>query len=131
MRLSEAIRLGAMMKPQSAQAYYNHETGGTCALGAALDAIGVLDIGTEYISYYANTRALIAMWPWVFEGRTGFRPFENGLRPFEKITAMNDVLGRTREQIADWAEEQEKAHDKQLAAVAVSGGEVELAAAGV
>jgi hypothetical protein len=38
MRLSDAIRLGAMMKPQAFKGLFRD--GGSCALGAALDAIG-------------------------------------------------------------------------------------------
>src|SRR5678816_2083525 len=41
MRLSEAMRLGAMLKPQGFDGY-NHD-GATCAMGAAFDALGVLE----------------------------------------------------------------------------------------
>ena len=40
MRLSEAIRLGAMMKPQAFGVLID-DNGGTCALGAAYDAVGI------------------------------------------------------------------------------------------
>src|SRR5215471_8024509 len=40
MRLSEAIRLGAMMKPQACGVWID-DNGGTCALGAAYDAFGI------------------------------------------------------------------------------------------
>lgn len=40
MRLSEAIRLGATMKPQSFGGG-PHRNGGSCAIGAATDAIGL------------------------------------------------------------------------------------------
>ena len=40
MRLSEAIRLGAMMKPQAFGVLID-DNGGTCALGAAYDAFGI------------------------------------------------------------------------------------------
>ena len=43
MRLSEAIRLGAMSRPQAFGIFFSKDTGGTCALGAALEAIGGLD----------------------------------------------------------------------------------------
>lgn len=38
MRLSEAIRLGAMLKPQGFGSYFRH--GATCAMGAAIEAVG-------------------------------------------------------------------------------------------
>jgi hypothetical protein len=41
MRLSEAIRLGAMMKPQAFGVLVDDDNGGTCALGAAYDAVGI------------------------------------------------------------------------------------------
>jgi len=41
MRLSDAIRLGAMLKPQAYGGF--HFEGRTCAMGAALDACGRLD----------------------------------------------------------------------------------------
>lgn len=41
MQLSEAIRLGAMLKPQIRCGFFDGQ--GTCAVGAAADAIGRLD----------------------------------------------------------------------------------------
>lgn len=39
MRFSEAIRLGAMLRPKARHAFYRH--GRSCALGAALEAMGI------------------------------------------------------------------------------------------
>jgi hypothetical protein len=39
LRLSEAIRLGAMLKPQGF-GWFNTDDGGTCAMGAAMQAAG-------------------------------------------------------------------------------------------
>ncbi len=40
MRLSEAIRIGSMLRPQAYKHYFDRE-GGSCAIGAALEAIGI------------------------------------------------------------------------------------------
>lgn len=40
MRLSEAIRLGSLLKPQNLDGYFRNE-GQSCALGSAADALGV------------------------------------------------------------------------------------------
>src|SRR5688572_4034977 len=103
MKLSEAIRVGAKMKPQG---FGGTNIGGrSCALGAALDAIGVdtkdgwfpvydawpiAGAWVEYpgkCSYYARRRTLVGSACWL----------------------LNDVDKWTREQIADWVEALENA----------------------
>lgn len=59
MRLSEAIRLGATMKPQGK--YYFFRDGATCAQGAALDAVGLLHEEDSLACHYEMAR----LWPWV------------------------------------------------------------------
>lgn len=56
MKLSEAILLGAMMKPQAVRALFNHD--GACALGGALLAVGAT--GEPALGSVRNR------WPWVF-----------------------------------------------------------------
>jgi hypothetical protein len=81
MRLSEAIRLGALWGPQIRGAYVS-EQGGSCALGAAIQA---LSLKPEF--GYAELR----------------RVFPGLRQPLvEAIVQRNDFLGWTREQIADW-----------------------------
>ena len=81
MLLSEAIRLGGMLGPQI-RGYYVAENGASCALGAAIRALGL-----KPQSGYAE---LCRVFP--------------GLRQslVEGIVHRNDFLGWTREQIADW-----------------------------
>jgi hypothetical protein len=91
MRLSEAMRLGAMLKPQGFRALIGLR-GRTCALGAALDAIGCLDLGT-----------IPPMWYWAVEC-IGFCPACR--RPHRRdvvalIAHLNDRHHWTRERIAE------------------------------
>ncbi len=55
MRLSEAIRLGGMIAPKAECRFYDPGTGGMCAFGAALEAIGELDKKGE-IYPFSKTR---------------------------------------------------------------------------
>lgn len=113
MKLSEAIRLGAMMKPQAfgklrrVVYFYKGQPRQeirTCALGAALDACGLLtvedpqsvpfgdlferhpEITTTLMQYCRN--------PMIESDRTG--------SVHEVIVYLNDNCRWTREQIADW-----------------------------
>lgn len=104
MRLSEAIRLGSMLKPQSIDGYqrriplalFGYVAGyrvvGTCALGAALDAVGALRPRPQQCD-----AELAHRWPWLFHTT-------NGTSAWSQITSRNDEHGWTREQIADWVE---------------------------
>lgn len=60
MKLSEAIKLGAMNGPQAFDAYTDGV--GTCALGAALKAVGCapVDAGTIEAGEHRH-------WPWIAE----------------------------------------------------------------
>lgn len=98
MRLSEAIRLGAMNKPQVFGALIRD--GGTCALGAAYDAVGLLIgenadvpcLGAEMFPLL-NTASDCPDCYFVRNEFTGF-----------VITHLNDLHQWTRERIADWVE---------------------------
>lgn len=90
MMLSEAIRLGAMMHPQGK--YALARDGRTCALGAALAAIGKLPDGELigevdlFLAYQTNVVGILGI--------------QAGL--VSAIIMRNDVSDQTREQIADW-----------------------------
>jgi hypothetical protein len=81
LRLSECIRIGAKMKPQGFESY--DFQGRTCAIGAAMDAIG------------GNLSVLLDM-----VGRSAFWHMH------DQIVWKNDYERWTREQIADWLESQ-------------------------
>ena len=96
-KLSEAIRLGAMLKPQAFGDYW--ADGGSCAIGAACDAAGVMLADIHY--FESGFEAL-------------FRQAcpACGVTPDDKHTChagfcntvvhLNDTHRWTREQIADW-----------------------------
>ena len=78
LKLSEAIRIGSRIRPQCFGEYYL--LGGSCALGAAKEALGVAND--------AELRRMLGL-PYDF--------------PLQHIIHRNDN-GQTREQIADWLE---------------------------
>lgn len=103
MKLSEAIRLGAMLRPQAFGAWFSAD--GTCAMGAAMDAVGLTE------SDYHRTWSV---WPNTLEIRT--RCPESRVEhctcgPSLSIVmqCLNDIHRWPREAIADWVEIQEKA----------------------
>jgi len=114
LRLSEAIRLGAMLKPQGSGAdsiRYRHVTA-TCALGAACEAVGA-----EYREAGADLYgAVSARWPWVtraLEALPNGDPwpmYYTHRSVADAIYTLNDH-GWTREQIADWVETLEAQHE--------------------
>lgn len=105
MKLSEAIRLGAMIRPQSHYAMFCD--GRSCAQGAAAEALGVQYADT----CEAATLAAIAVenaYSWGLSpvplpcGCEGKRTL---LGSFGAIAHLNDISGNhqwTRERIADW-----------------------------
>ena len=90
MKLSEAIRLGAMLDPQVRGAFFTAE--GTCALGAAAAAL------------HGDAESLIQAFPVLSTSSTcpacdrfWFRDSVSGL-----IMHLNDYHGWSRTRIADW-----------------------------
>lgn len=105
MKLSEAIRLGAMLKPQ-AHGRIDAVTS-SCALGAAADALGMKPTIKRYV--------------WLS------RQYQFLLEPahcsrchalfvdcvMDMIYHLNDSHGWTRERIADWVETLEAAQERE------------------
>lgn len=114
MRLSEAIRLGAMLKPQGF-GVLRDASGATCALGAALDAIGH---GENYTAAYIEFPICRASLIHPVRGGASIGMYV--------LMTLNDDHRWTREQIADWVqtiEERETERTEQATsehAVAVS-----------
>jgi len=101
MRLSVAIRLGSMMKAQITHRYRS-ETG-TCAYGAALEAVGTASTNFNY-------KEVVRLWPYV--AAFAEDPLMAGkLFAYGDVLWRNDDLKWTRETIADWVEEREKGLD--------------------
>ena len=93
MKLSEAIRKGCEMVPRQCKGWGLDKDNEleSCALGAA-----------HYVMYQdkdaVNTRALMR------DIRESFPGISEHV--FTTVTGMNDTDGKTREEIADWLEEQ-------------------------
>lgn len=110
MTLSEAIRLGAMNHPHG-RFEFQQSNGATCALGAACDAVGVLDRLLSALQsreslresdLILNTAFPILMrrvtWPCgVLEGNPACTNPVGYI-----ITTLNDTYLWTRQQIAEW-----------------------------
>ena len=91
MKLSEAIRAGAKLRPQ---AFFMMFDGvGSCALGAAYEAV----TGKVLDDFFVVSWSLLGLSPGVLDHNL-----------WKAITEMNDKKRMTREEIADWVEEQER-----------------------
>jgi hypothetical protein len=99
MRVSDAMRLGASLRPQTFNQLFDGH--GTCALGAALDAIGCLFGTTPLIRKHACWNDVLL--------RPAACPCPGcdltELYVRSVITHLNDQHRWTREQIADWVAE--------------------------
>jgi hypothetical protein len=115
MKLSEAIRLGAMLKPQ---AYTSRAQDGACALRAAADAAGIKDrdgVLGAVLNYSELRRRFPVLDMLVEASNTGcIHPL------YREIYYRNDISRNTREQIADYVESIERAHEPQAEPVAVA-----------
>lgn len=106
MKLSEAMSLGATLKPQSFGEWGDDKS--TCALGAALDAIGQL---SKYEA--VSEKRAKQIWPWLRVDISGvYQPacaecgykFHNIL---DLVMHWNDKHKHARERIAKWLEKLE------------------------
>ena len=94
LKLSEAIRIGAKLRPQSFGSFFDGEA--TCAIGAAFEA------RSGYPSRDPNKIVVV-----VPEALSLYRGIHVGLSDIGlKIVQRNDYLDATREEIADWLEAQ-------------------------
>lgn len=108
MRLSEAMRLGAMMKPQCTGRLFTTD-GRSCALGAAAEAMG---IAPTYTNHVGDRIPVIEEGRWPVEwqallSKTVTHPSvcpSAGMSADYIIQCLNDGRHWTREQIADWVE---------------------------
>ena len=113
MKLSEAIRLGAMLRPQGHGGLRKSQGGvlATCALGAACDAVGIaIDASGSNMEAYA---ALRARWPILRE--PVMHPEDGNMERMLEITyLLNDISKWSRERIADWVETVEPVCDAMM-----------------
>lgn len=96
-KLSQAIREGATLRPQAFDSFFDGDC--SCALGAAAEAVGANDEMTPR----QILRLLENHWP-------GLLVVEGDVRVqtklYCKITRLNDIEKRTREEIADILEKE-------------------------
>lgn len=103
MKFSEAIRLGAKLGPQVYGMLWDKATQGSCALGAARAAIGFMPWPDEW-RWVVDTTI-----PYWLSDHWAYQTVET------VIVHLNDRCHWTREQIADWVEKWEEAHEQELA----------------
>lgn len=119
MRLSEAIRLGSMLRPtQAFYTLFSVKNGSTCALGAAAEAVGLIDTAQEN-SYLPGKRAPAEWKP--ISRATATCPacdFDDDVEGC--IIHINNEHRWTRERIADWVELQEQRIESTPSADAVA-----------
>lgn len=102
MRLSEAIRLGAMLKPQAFDSWgSDHDS---CAIGAAHDAIGIKRTAARSTTPWFDLYNTTVLCP------AGCNRRQRVL--INAVTHLNDEHRWTREQIADWVEGIERAQSQ-------------------
>jgi len=113
MRLSDAIRLGAMLRPQGFERLFHQ--GHSCAIGAAFEA-GNVPAGTrdiELASFFDDVplgcRLRCPQCAISFTLELG-KPSAVNLAI--GITHLNDIHRWPRERIADWVETLERADDR-------------------
>lgn len=113
MKLSEAIQLGSMLKPQTFGAWGDDD--GTCAMGAALDALGQL----KKTEGPRETR-IKRIWPWLKWAFTRKHcPFCGKWKTFATVCSLiihlNDEDHVPREQIGKLISEIETRAERQIA----------------
>jgi hypothetical protein len=102
MKLSDAIRLGARLRPtQAFWVTFERKLNATCALGAAADAVGILD--TEVRNGYTG-KAPEEWRPIVIQRATCPDCHEEFRQVDSCIIHLNNEEHWTRERIADWVE---------------------------
>jgi hypothetical protein len=118
MRLSEAIRLGAMVSEPSPREFKSY-TGGTCAIGSGLLAIGALDGIIERHCDDAGEIFKEAVIHFPIIGvdvecpACGVKHGSDGML-YDSVMQLFDYHKWTREQIADWVESVERQREAPL-----------------
>jgi hypothetical protein len=117
MKLSEAIRLGALLRHQAFGSYFSNE--GSCALGAAAEAIGC----TVRLKEHAVALTLRSSFP-LYDSPVAIicpdcqNSYESCVS--EIVAHFNDEHYWTRERIADWVETREQLETQETNAFRVA-----------
>jgi uncharacterized Zn-finger protein len=107
--LSQAIRLGSMLKPQCFGA--DRKDGGTCVRAAACDAVGIdswFDAPREWLNFSHDTEAVCP--------ECGRQSYLSSIAAY----CLNDAHRWSRERIADFIEQVEVSQQKVVEAETVS-----------
>lgn len=110
MRLSDAIRLGSLLRPKVSGFFFKN--GASCVQGAALEATGTVytDDVQESVAHHLT---LIARWPWVKHVPVPCPACGVVAAMIYHLAHLNNRglcdHDWTREQIADWVESIERA----------------------
>src|SRR5690349_2366375 len=96
MKLSDAILLGSVNNKQAFGFFYLE--GATCAMGAALDAVGKLNRFRQDKNF-TNEREV---WPWAHNTRADCPVCKLNNKVREIVAHLNNTHGWTRPQIAAW-----------------------------
>lgn len=108
LKLSEAIRLGAMLRPQAFGTYFSD--GGSCAIAAAMEALGIASYSRDHGTLFDSHRSLAKRYPMLSKLRVVPPVDVNTDAPnvSNVIVRLNNDHYWTREQIADWIEQIER-----------------------
>lgn len=118
MKLSEAIRLGAMLRPQGTGVLFAQ--GRSCAFGAALEAVGVTVVEFADAHDFGD-KSPGNLWPWLKTTEVCHPETGRLGRAGDIVVSLNNRHGWTREQIAEWVASQEAvAEPEAVAAVRLS-----------
>ena len=105
MKLSEAIREGAKKRPMITGSYFeydNYECQGSCALGAAYEAL----VGEPVAQYQLLNDEQVLNTIGTYVGVDMYQDFSSSFLKddflWRVIADLNDERDWTREQIADW-----------------------------
>lgn len=105
MKLSDAILLGSTMKAQGFWALFEDDR--TCAMGAAYDAIGILDDVLESRNYTERMAVVAPHFPLIASSNQNYECPSKGCE-LARISVgglaahLNDLHKWTRERIAAW-----------------------------
>lgn len=103
MRLSEAIRLGAMLRPQVVLFFFSN--GASCALGAAAEASGV-----TYPDFGRVISVLEDRWPWIYAVYAPCPVCQDRRNMRGLVPHLNNAHAWTREEIAAFVATIEPVH---------------------
>ena len=103
MRLSEAIRLGAMLRPKANGWFFRD--GRSCAQGAALEAAGI-KLNDDLRGQFGHHADIRRLWPWTHKEFVGCPVCGIKTIVASAISHLNNTSGHDwpREAVADWVE---------------------------